>query len=61
MITSINNHTKPAEIEINVMPVGLADGEVLVDRLGVSQPLRVSERSLKVTLPARSAAILVRR
>ena len=61
VVTVINNHTKAGEIEINVMPIGLADGEVLVDRLGVIQPLRVNQRRLKVTLPARSAAILVRR
>ncbi|MGI8918472.1 MAG: alpha-amylase family glycosyl hydrolase [Pyrinomonadaceae bacterium] len=61
VITVINNHTQAAEIEINVMPVGLADGEVLVDRLGVSEQVRVSGRRLKVRLPERSAAIFVRR
>ncbi|MGH9932686.1 MAG: hypothetical protein ACREA9_26070, partial [Pyrinomonadaceae bacterium] len=60
VVTVINNHTKAAEIVINVMPVGLGDGEVLVDRLGVSQPVRVAERRLRVALPARSAAIFVR-
>ncbi len=61
VVIVINNHTKGAEIEINVMPVGLADGEVLVDRLGVSEQVRVSGRRLKVRLPERSAAIFVRR
>lgn len=61
VVTVINNHTKAAEIEINVMPVGLADGEVLVDRLGVSEQVRVSGRRLNVRLPERSAAIFVRR
>jgi hypothetical protein len=56
----INNHTKAAEIEINVMPIGLADGEILVDRLGGSQQVQVSGRRLKVGLPARTAAIFVR-
>jgi glycosidase len=61
VVTVINNHTKAAEIEMNVMPLGLADGEILVDRLGGSQQVQVSGRRLKVTLPARTAAIFVRR
>jgi neopullulanase len=60
VVTVINNHTKATEIEINVMPIGLGDGEVLVDRLGVSEPVRVGGRRLKVTLPARSAAVFAR-
>jgi neopullulanase len=60
VVTVINNHTKAAEIEINVMPIGLADGEILVDRLGGSQQVQVSGRRLKVGLPARTAAIFVR-
>ena len=61
VVTVINNHIKAAELEINVMPSGLADGEILVDLLGVSQQVQVSGLRLKVTLPARSAAIFVRR
>lgn len=61
VVTVINNHTKATEIEINVMPIGLGDGEVLVDRLGVSPQVLVKNRRLKVTLPARSAAIFTRR
>ena len=61
VVTVINNHTKAAEIEVNVMPIGLSNGEVLVDRLGVSQQVVVAERKLTVKLPARSAAIVVRR
>jgi hypothetical protein len=61
VITVINNQTKAEEIEINVMPVGLADGEILVDRLSVSPQVQVSRRRLKVTLPPRSAAIFTRR
>jgi neopullulanase len=60
VVTVINNHTKAAEIEINVIPIGLADGEILVDRLGGSQQVQVSGRRLKVSLPARTAAIFVR-
>jgi len=61
VVTVMNNHSRATEMEINVMPIGLADGEVLIDRLGVSQPLTVNARRLKVTLPARSAAIFVRK
>ena len=61
VIVVINNQTKPAEVEINVMPIGLSNGEVLVDRLGVSQQVVVAERRLTVKLPARSAAVFVRR
>lgn len=61
VVTVINNDTKAAEIEINVMPIGLGDGEVLVDRLGAGQQIRVGGRRLKVTLPPRSAAVFVRR
>ena len=61
VVTVINNHAKAAEVEINVMPIGLGDDEVMVDRLGVSSPVTVAGRRLKVTLPARSAAIFTRR
>jgi glycosidase len=61
VVVVINNQTKSADIEINVMPVGLSNGEVLVDRLGVSQQVVVAQRKLTVKLPARSAAVFVRR
>ena len=61
VVVVINNQTKPAEIKINVMPVGLSNGEVLVDRLSVSQQVVVADRELAVKLPARSAAVFIRR
>ena len=61
VVAVINNHTRAAEIEVNLMPVGFGDGQILVDRLGNSRPVRVTERRLKVTLPARSAAIFVQK
>ncbi|HKR61664.1 MAG TPA: alpha-amylase family glycosyl hydrolase, partial [Pyrinomonadaceae bacterium] len=61
VIMVINNHPEAAEFAINVMPIGLGDGEVLIDRLGNNQQVRVAERTLKVKLSARSAAIFVRR
>ena len=61
VVVVINNQTKPAEIKINMMPVGLSNGEALVDRLGVSEQVVVADRELAVKLPARSAAVFVRR
>jgi glycosidase len=61
VITAINNDTKAVTIEFEVGQVGLVDGVSLVDRLGASSAIRVSEGKLKVSLPARSAAILVPR
>lgn len=57
----INNERKAAQIEFEVAAAGLTDGMVLVDQLGVSREVRVMNGKLKVTLPERSAAILVRR
>ena len=42
VVTVINNHTKAAEFEMNVMPIGLADGEILVDRLGAASKFRLA-------------------
>jgi len=36
-VTVINNDTKSAEIEFDVSRIGLANGDALVDRLGVSK------------------------
>ncbi len=60
VVIVINNLNKPAQIGINTMPVGLADGEMMIDRL-TGQQIQVSDRRLKITLPARSAAVFVRR
>ena len=57
----INNDKKAAEVEFDVSPLGMADGAVLTDRLGVSKDVRVENGKLKVTLPERSAAIFVRK
>jgi glycosidase len=61
VITVINNDQKPAQVEFEVSGLGLADGAVLIDRLGITKEVRVEAGKLKVTLPARTAAILVRR
>jgi glycosidase len=61
VITVINNDTKSAQIEFDVSPLGLANGLVLIDQLGVSKEARVADGKLRMTLPERSAAIFVPR
>src|SRR2546425_3912167 len=58
VVIVINNDTKPSTIEFDIAPTGLADGAQLLDRLYVVGGLRVDNRQLKVTMPARAAAIL---
>jgi hypothetical protein len=60
-VTVINNDRKAAEIEFDVSRIGLANGDALVDRLGVSKDVQVNGGKVKATLPARSAAIFVRK
>ena len=61
VIVVINNDTKPAAADFAVTRLSL-DGSVLfTDRMGVVPDTRVSLGRLRVTVPARSAAILVRR
>ncbi|MGH9961815.1 MAG: hypothetical protein ACREBC_32580 [Pyrinomonadaceae bacterium] len=42
-------------------PLKWASGLALIDRLGVTKELRVADGKVSVTLPERSAAILVPR
>jgi glycosidase len=61
VVTVINNDTRPTMISFAVSLAGLADGAMLVDLLGVSKVVQVANGKLSVELPARSAAIFVRR
>lgn len=61
VVVAINNDAKPATIEFDVTPVGLVDGVALVDRIGALTGVRVNDGKVKVSLPARSAAVLVPR
>ena len=61
VVVGINNDTKAAALEIDVMPVDWADGAKLDDRLGVVGEAQVSGGKLRLTLPERSAVILVRK
>jgi glycosidase len=61
VVTIINNDSARATIEFDVSRVGLPNGAVLIDRLGVSRELRVADGKVQVTLPGRAAAIFVRK
>jgi glycosidase len=56
-IVVINNDTKSTTVEFDVGPVGLGDGVELKDQLDLRRVGRVANDHLKVTLPARTAAI----
>ncbi len=61
MVVVINNAGKAASIEFDATPAGLAGGHQLIDRLNAGKEVRVENGKLKVTLPARSAALFVPR
>src|SRR6266481_1405570 len=54
-----NNDVKPAAITFDVSGTGLENDDRLVDRLGVIRETRVTGGTISVTMPARSASILV--
>jgi glycosidase len=60
IITVFNNDTKPATISLNTTEAGWHEDERVIDRLGViKDTLRVKGGRVTLTLPARSASILV--
>jgi glycosidase len=61
VVTVINNDTNAAEMEFDVSRAGLANGNALIDRLGVSKDVRVANGKVKVRLPPRSAVIFVKK
>jgi len=60
-IVVFNNDNNAAQVEFEVAPVGLSDGEVLRDRLAVIGDVTIREGKLRVSLPKRSVVILVNR
>jgi hypothetical protein len=58
---AINNDAKPATIEFDVTPAGLANGDRLVDRLALGKEIRVENGKVSVLLSPRSAALFVPR
>ncbi|MGH9905551.1 MAG: alpha-amylase family glycosyl hydrolase [Pyrinomonadaceae bacterium] len=60
VLVVINNDKRSFSIEFDVARLGLANGTALTDRLGVLKGVVVRAGSVRVNLPSRSAAILVR-
>jgi glycosidase len=58
VVVVFNNDTKPAAMEFSVAAARLPDDAQLVDRLDTLKNVRAQGGVLKLTLPARSAAIL---
>lgn len=61
VLVVINNDEKPAQVDFDVSTTGLPNGVALIDRLGSAGESRVDGGRVKLRLPGRSAAILVRR
>jgi glycosidase len=57
VVVAINNAAAPVELDLPARPAGLAEGAALVDRLGAGAAVRVLDGRLRVTLPARAAAV----
>lgn len=61
VVVVFNNDVKDAALDIPLAGIGLADGSVLEDRLGLAPELRVVAGNGAVRLPPRSAAIYAMR
>jgi neopullulanase len=61
VIIAINNDSKVASLQFEIRQTGMVDGTTLVDRVGSSTEVRVSDGRVKLILPGRSAAVLVPR
>ena len=60
VVVAINNDTKRVTMDFDVTPVGLSEGSVMIDRLGVSSNVRITNGMMTMSLPARTAALLVK-
>jgi glycosidase len=58
VVVVFNNDNRTAEIQFDVDGLHLPNEATLTDQLGVSKELKVRDGKLRVTLPARSVAIL---
>jgi hypothetical protein len=57
-VVVFNNAKNAVEFEFNVALLGLRDGAVMHDRLGIIRDVTVRDGKLRVNLPQRSVAIL---
>ena len=56
-IIVINNDIVPAAIEFGVGPAAIKDGATLCDQLGTARDVIATRGTVRVEIPARSAAI----
>ena len=61
VIVAFNNDKQPAMVEFSVADTKLSNGVSLTDRLSSVKDARVTNGMIKLELPARSSAILVRK
>ena len=61
VVIAINNDSKPATIEFDVMPAGLSNADRLIDRLALGKEVRIENGKVSLMLSPRSAALFVRR
>jgi PDZ domain-containing secreted protein len=61
VVVAVNNASNPVNLEFDVLPAGLANDDRLVDRLNATKELHVENGNLRISQPARSVAVLVRR
>jgi glycosidase len=61
VVAIMNNGDGPAQVTVDVAPTPLRDGTALADRLGAGTEVRVVNRQIALTVPARSAMVLVPR
>jgi glycosidase len=60
-VIAFNNAASAAEVAFAATPAGVPEGQMLDDRLGTLAPVAVRDGRIGITLPPRSAAILVPR
>jgi glycosidase len=60
VVVVINNDNNAAAIEFDMSALGFGNGDVLFDRLGLTQSAPVANGKMKVRLPERSAVIFAR-
>ena len=61
VVMVFNNDSKAVNFQVDLKPLGIAEGALLVDQLNTSREVRVSGGRINVNLPERSTAIFVRR
>lgn len=58
VVVVFNNDSKPATVEVDIAAANLGRDGPLADQLGVVKDARIEGKTLKATLPARTACIL---